>query len=180
MADITLQLSMTASTKLVVEADADSSGIRDFLAVDVDIVPKDYIAVPPDIAVYELVTGLFGCCKALRKDKDLNFCLYKFVVQTHELKKTVVSRARLVREVALCKLQAVDKELDFRNYVEHEPYSFWSNKAAALYMQARSVYGLTEMPLNNEFEHLVLMDVFISAYVMGRQEVRRNWYQTNC
>ena len=46
-------------------------------------------------------------------------------------------------------------------------------------MQARSVYGLTEMPMNDEFEHLVLIDVFISTYVMGRQKVRRTWYQTN-
>ena len=62
--------------------------------------------------------------------------------------------------MALKKLEKIDDSLDLRRFVEHEPHGYWANKAAALYMQARPVYGLSSMPINDEFEHLVLMDVF--------------------
>ena len=66
-----------------------------------------------------------------------------------------------------------------RSFVEYEPHGYWANKAAALYMHARPTYGLESMPINDEMEHLVLKDVFLTAYVMGRQEARRNWYNKN-
>ena len=135
--------------------------------------------MPHGTAVHEIVNGLFCSSGALRKDKDLNFCLYQCVVQTRKNEKAPISRARLVREVVLSKLQTIDETLDSGTFVEQELQCFWGNKAAALYMQARPVYGLSGMPINDEFEHLVLMDVFISAYVMGRQEARRNWYERN-
>ena len=46
-------------------------------------------------------------------------------------------------------------------------------------MKVRPAYGLSEMPMNDEFEHLVIMDVFLKAYVTGRQEARRDWYEKN-
>ena len=46
-------------------------------------------------------------------------------------------------------------------------------------MQARPTYRLSSMPINDKMEHLVLMDVFLTAYVMGRQEARRDWYNKN-
>ena len=46
-------------------------------------------------------------------------------------------------------------------------------------MKVRPAYGLSKMPMNDEFEHLIIMDVFLKAYVTGRQEARRDWYEKN-
>ena len=169
----------STNTKLVVETEADTSGICKFLAVNLEVVPRGYLAVPVKTAIHTIVTDLFCSCEALRKDTDLNYCVFQLVLRTLETPLTRVTRSILVREVAIKKLETIDESLDMRSFVEYEPHGYWANKAAALYMQARPTYGLSSMPINDEFEHLVLMDVFLTAYVMGRQEARRDWYNKN-
>ena len=119
---------MTGSTTLVVESNADSNGIRDFLAVDVEVVPRGYLGVPVGTAIHDIITGLFCSCEALRKDTDLNYCVFQLVLVTLENSEAKVTRSRLVREVALRKLEAIDELLDFCKFVEHKPQCYRETK----------------------------------------------------
>ena len=119
-----MERAIESPQKLVVETNADSSGIHNFLAVNVEVVPRGYLEVPIGTSIHEIVSELFASCEALRKDVDLNTSVFQLVLLTLENNKTRATRSRLVREVALKKLEKIDDSLDLRRFVEHEPHGY--------------------------------------------------------
>jgi hypothetical protein len=136
-----------------------------------------YRELPSSISVFALVEVLIG--SPCLNNKYVNAALYNLSCKSLAGYNKQVNRDALVREVFLQKMEEVDEGLDFTQFVEYENDTFWANKAAALYLQIRHMHGLTSKPLKDELENLQVMDVFLLAYVKGRQEARRDWYAQN-
>ena len=115
----------------------------------------------------------------MHDNKVVNAALYHLVCLTCTGYLADINRSRLVREVFLRKIEDRDENFDFGKFVEYEPDCFWGNKAAAFYMKVRPTYGLSEMSIVDEFHRIDYMDMFINAYIKGRQEARRDWYVKN-
>jgi hypothetical protein len=142
-----------------------------------DVLLEGYREVPNSISVYALVDVLIG--SQCLNNKYVNAALYTLSCNSLAGFDKHVNRDALIKEVFLQKMEEVDEGLDFSKFVQYETDPFWASKAAAFYLQIRRINGQASISLKDELEDLQVMDVFLHAYVKGRQEARRDWYKQN-